>query len=377
MAQDTIYRCSQLPTIWVCPESGNPQPGEIVLNLSSDPAECGNVAHRWMAGYVKGVELDQVQLANEHGVDADELRMLCAQGVKAWKELRAKAGIDHALGEVEFAGSATLGDSGITIRGTLDYLQPVERRALIVDYKSGRVDSDFTHQMSGYGRLAVEEYGDEIDGVTIIVVWLRSGEWDITHMDVAQIRSWEEEFIRRARNGRGNFNPGSHCEYCPRSAACPGRREMVRATIADLTVKGVPEIAWTPETRNEMGPAIGEMYGRMKMVEGIAEQFRAAVKADVIEHGPLPIGGGRQLAISEVNKRKLSPTFARPVLAKWLTPEEIDAETTISASGVEAAAVAKAPKGQGAATKRAMAAALEEAGAISINTILQLREGKA
>lgn len=378
MTTKQTIRCSALPLAWSCAASADPAPdGEIRLNLSDEPAECGNAVHRWMAGYVRGVELDQVQLANEHAVDEDELRMLCARGMTAWKELGAKAGVDPSKGDPECSAEAMIA-GGVTITGTLDFVQRVERRALVCDYKSGRVDSDYGHQLSGYARLAVEKYGAKnLDGVTVIVVWLRSGNWDITHLDIEQIKSWEEEFSRRLRNGRGNFNPGAHCGYCPRAASCPGRRAMVQSTIADLTAKGLPVIQMTKETRNELGPQIGAMYGLMKLLENLAEQFRAGVKADVIENGPLPIGWGRQLAITEVNRRELNPRFARPVLAKWLTADEIDAETKISASGCESQAVAKAPKGQGAATKRAISAALEEAGAVSINTIQQLREGKA
>jgi hypothetical protein len=89
------------------------------------------------------------------------------------------------------------------------------------------------------------------------------------------------------------------------------------------------------------------------------------------------VGGGRKLALVPTNKRVLDVSKARPVLAKHLSGDELDRATTISASAVDDIAAAKAPKGKGAATLRAIRADLEAAGALSINTIHQMKETKA
>lgn len=363
----TTIRCSSLPLAWACPSSQEVVPGEVVLNQSSEPAECGTAFHRWIAGHIKGEDLDSSDLAKQHGCDEDELSMLCAMGRKAWDKIRPMLGECVPETEVPLDGHF----EGVSIAGTADVLAAVKNRILVVDWKTGRVDSDYNAQLMGYAHCAMsidESYTD----ATIITVWVRQGQWDVVHVTWKQAESWAQELARRIRNGLGTFNPGAHCQYCRRAGSCPGRREMVRAACADLQV-----VEWTPETRLAAGPKIGETLGRMRVIETAIEQFRAAVKADVMANGPLPTGPGRQLAILTVNKRDLNATKARPVLSQWLTPEEIDAETTISAAGCEAAAVAKAPKGQGAATKRAIAAALETAGAVVVNEVKQLRESKA
>jgi hypothetical protein len=253
-------------------------------------------------------------------------------------------------------------------------------RNLIPTHNTGRVESDYSHQVRGYAYGAMEKLATkvplDIDEVVVIVVWVREGIWDIERFPVAQLKSWAEELHRRIRNGRGNFNPGGHCTYCPRAAACPGRRALVRSAMSDLTRDGMKVMEWTKETRAALGPQIGEAFGRMKLVERAAEDFRRTIKEDVEQHGPISIGGGRQLAISDVNKRVIDPAKARAVLPRFLTQDEIDRATKLSAGELDDLVAAKAGKGNGASMKRQLSAALEQAGAVSINVIHTLRECK-
>lgn len=367
-------RCSALPLAWDCPESQNAAEGEVLINESGEAAEVGTAFHRWMAAHIGGVELDKAALAKEHACDLDELSMLCAMGCKALDKLLSHF---HAAEEryTETVLESTL-PCDIKIVGTGDMIGRSGRTGLVLDWKTGRIDADYTHQTRGYALGLRQLWPGKIDDVVVITVWVRQGIWDIERIDTAQLASWAEELMRRLKNGRGNFNPGAHCQYCPRQATCPGRTALVRSSIADLSVEGAPVMTWTPETRAAMGPAIGEMLGRVKLLEKVAESFREMVRQDVTEHGPLSIGGGRQLTLLEVNKRVLDTAKARPVLSEWLSAEEIDGSSKISLSECEAKAIAKAGKGKGAQTKRDMVNALEEAGAVSVNTTHQLRETK-
>lgn len=367
-------RCSSLPLLWQCAESNNVPDDVPELNQSGDPAECGNAVHRFLAAKVRGIDLDPGSLAREHGVDEDEVRMLCSMGLKALGELRKYLDTAGAVMQTEVPVAADL-PGGVRVVGTADLLGKAGKTAFVADYKSGRLDSDYTHQLLGYGYAALETLGD-VEEVIVITIWLREGVWDVERLTPAQLRSWAEEFSRRCRNGRGTFNPGEHCLYCRRGTSCPGRRELVHAAIKDLTVKGVNVIEWTPETRKALGPAIGEMYGRAKLIEKAAADFKETIRADIQQHGPLSIGGGRRLALTPVNRRSLDVAKARPVLAGWLSPAEIDAATKLSAAAAEDAAIAKAAHGQGAATKRALSAALEQAGAVTVTVTHQLRETK-
>lgn len=372
----TTTRCSALPIAWSCAESQNAAPDEVRINQSSEPAEVGTAAHRWLASYVKGIELDKRQIAQEHGCDVDELSMLCAMGLKVLGQIKEKIGAVwwDAL-QTEVPLSAKL-DDWLSIVGTADLLGRDSRTALVTDYKTGRIDSEYAHQLRGYAYCALDHFGPEVSEVVAITAWLREGYWDIERFTRAQIRDWADEYRKRIRNGRGIFNPGSHCGYCSRKTNCPARQALIRQTVADLSVEGAPVVAWTPETRAALGPQIGTMYGRVKLIEKAAEDFRDTLRADIEQHGPISIGGGRQLALTPVNRRELDVAKARPVLASFVTQDEIDAATKISVSAIEKAAVEKPPKGKGAQTKRDMTAALEAAQAITVNTTYSLRETK-
>ncbi len=370
----TNTRCSALPLAWACPESQNHADGEVLINQTDEPAEAGTAFHRWIGAKIAGTDLDQDQLAAEHGCDADELRMLCSMGMKALGELRKYIDCSDDPLRTEVRLEATT-KGGRVIVGTADVLGRQRRVALLVDWKTGRLDSDYTHQTRGYGFGALRALGD-IDEVAIITVWVRQGTWDIEKIAAAQLDAWADEFDRRMRNGQGSFNPGGHCGYCQRQASCPGRQALVRQTVADLSLEGTPVIAWTPETRAALGPAIGTMYGRVKLVEKAAQEFRDALKADVQQFGPLSIGGGRQLSLTPTNRRSLDVARARPVLAAHLDEQEIERATKISVSDCEAAVAAKAGRGAGAAAKRSLVDGLERAGAINVTTTYALRETK-
>lgn len=370
-----MIRCSRLPLAWACAPSL--EVPEVRINTADEPAELGNAAHRYLASHVLGRDLDIPTLAREHGADADELAMLCHQGRKAWQNLSRHFDTADTETLTEQTVAGFLADGEAT-EGTADVLARSGRTAIVLDWKSGRVDRDHTHQVRGYALGAVAHFGrDLIDEAIVIVVWLREGVWDIERLSVDQLDSWSSEFSRRLANGRGTFNPGGHCDHCGRAAECPGRRAMVRGAFADMSIEGAPVIHWwTPQTRHLLGPDIGTAYSKIKLVQRACETFQETVKADVIANGPLPIGGGRELAITTIKKRELDATKARPVLAKWLTPEQIDVNTKISVSGCEDDAAALAGKGKGAGTRRDMAAALTEVGAVRINEVHQLREQK-
>ena len=368
-------RCSALPLAWQCPSSQETALGEVVINESNEASEAGNAVHRWAAAaYKQGIELDIAALAREHGCDEQELSMLCAQVRRALKELGRYLDATDAPLMVEVPLSVDIGD-GITLVGTGDLVGRSRRTGLVLDYKSGRVESSYEHQLRGYALAAAEVLG-EVDEIVMIVAWLRQGVWDVEKLSVAHLKDWATELRRRFRNGSGNFNPGGHCAYCKRRTDCPGRLALVRSSIADLTVAGVPVIEWTAETRAGLGPQIGEMYGKAKLIEKAAQDFRDTLRADIEAHGALSIGGGRQLALTTVNRRTLDTAKAREVLSQWLPHGEIDEATTISLSHAEQLAVAKAEKGKGAQTKRDITAALEASGALFIEQTFSLREQK-
>ena len=369
-------RCSALPLAWQCAESQNQPEGETLLNESSEPAEAGTAFHRWIAAHIGGTDLDTAKLAAEHGCDPDELSMLCHMGRKALTELRKHLDAADAPMMVEVPLETAADEFRLV--GTGDLLGRSGRTALILDWKTGRVDSDHTHQTRGYALCAMDMLG-EVDEAVVITVWVRHGVWDIEKISRAQLLSWASEFGRRLRNGRGNFNPGGHCQYCPRRLACPARSALVKATMAELSVEGAPVIPWTNETRQTLGPTIGATLRRVRMIEGVCEAFRAALGMDIGLYGPMDVGEGRQLALMPVNRRKLDAHKARPVLGVFdaLSDTDIDAATTISLSQLEDAAAKNAGKGKGAQAKRDLTAALEAAGAISVNTTHQLREQKA
>lgn len=371
----TSIRCSSLPLLWVCTQSQAIEPADVMINDYSEPAELGTAFHKWIAGHIVGKAPEIRQVADQYVVDRDELSMLANCGKQIWKNLEP---MFPGTLEIERSLSASL-TATLTLTGQLDLGTHNEHGEIVVDWKSGRVDRDYAAQTRGYALLKLLDAWDENrepPSVTTVTAWVRDGVVDVEHFDVADIMEWRDELLRRLKNGADRYSPGAHCIHCQRRLNCPARQDLVRSVVAELLVGG-KTIEWTPETRKELGPQIGEAFGRVKLVEAACEAFREQLKIDINANGPLDIGNGRQLHMSPTSRRYLDAGSAIAVLANFIDPTELLQCTSISISKAEKCAVAKAAKGNGAQVARELEAALIKANALRTVTSHSLREGKA
>lgn len=369
------HRCSSLPLIWRCTQSQEDSPSGVSINDYSEMAELGTAYHKWIAGHITGKPLEIRQLAEQYAVEADDLSMLVNCGKQLWKQLEPML-----TGKVEIERLLTATISGqITLTGQIDLGTSTSEAEIVLDWKTGRVDRDYTAQVRGYALLKLMDAWDENrepEQVTTITAWVRDGVLDVEHFDVADLMAWRDDLILRLKNGKDKYSPGPHCAHCARRLNCPARQELVRSVMAELTV-GASPIAWTPETRKELGPLIGDAYGRVKLVEAACEAFREQLKIDIEANGALDIGGGRELRLSPTNRRYLDAGKAIPVLEDFIDPTELLQVTAISISKAEKIAVSKAAKGKGAQVARDLEAALIKADALRTVTSHSLKEGKA
>lgn len=375
MSGDVLtIRCSALPRIWGCGASAYADTDGIIIGGDTEASSLGTAFHRWADRMVQGIDADPDNYAIEYHVDTYELRMLCGCARQTWRMIGKH--FPPSITMSEHRMSATLGP-GIELTGTCDLTtDPQDGILPVLDWKSGRVDSDYSAQKKGYAWLRLQEV-PEADTAMSITAWLRDGQLDVQTWTRDQLNAWAEELIRRIMQGESTFSPSGRCVYCPRQNSCEGRRKLVAATMAELADPSWPPFTLTAENRLEVAPLIADIRSRIKVVENAIERFDASLRVDVMTNGPLPIGDGREIKAVEVKRRELDYRIALPVLLEHLSESEVDMVTKVSLAQCEQMVQARSPKGQGAGNKRFFNDQLREAGAVRESISHTIREGKA
>jgi hypothetical protein len=357
-------RCSSLPRIVTCPQSGIVPDGAIAIEGDSAAARLGLACHVLLADFVRTGEFPadsrKREVVMEYLLDEaqeKELGFLLYAGWEAWKELRGSFEPEPL---VEIPMELTRGD--FTLTGRMDVARDCDVTVYGLDWKSGRKPHDYLPQMRGYGAELFANFPAAQKAV-LIVVWLREKMTDTFVWTRSESDAWLAETVARVTSGI--FCPGEACRFCPRSLDCPARTAMVRSVLADMTDAGPQFPALTAEAWAAVSPSLTTAWGRVKLVETAIEQFKAVVRDGVERFGPLSITDKTELRLVPVSpKKSLDTAKAWPIVAQQLTDEELEEVTTVKLSDVNTIVAKKAGRGKGKAAKAALEAQLREAGAI-------------
>jgi len=358
-----VLRCSGLPLAFRC--AGSVRPGAVPINESNDPADLGTAAHEGLAQLVETgkVDYDAVPaLAKKHKVDETELRVLLAQGAQLWEQVRES--FPAAMTEVDLAHEA----GSVELTGHADILGRSGAVALVGDWKTGRVDSDYAEQLKGYAALALLE-DHTLQSATAGVLWVRDASFEHYTMTRADLPAWLDRLETELVQWDGTFRPGRHCEYCPRAHECPAANAMVRSAVAALSDKDVDDAALIREMPAEQ---LIQLHSRVSLVESQIDRFRKAVRHRVEEQGDI-VGDEKRITLETEERRQLDPLAAFPVLeAQGFGDAEMAEVIDISVSKAEKVVATRAGKGKGAGAVRELQAALKGAGAIKTRPITKL-----
>jgi hypothetical protein len=236
----------------------------------------------------------------------------------------------------------------------------------VIDWKTGRRDADHREQLLGYAALALLNYPEAAYAFGRII-WLRSDETEVYSMTREGLVEWRERLISKSREN--DYQPGPHCQYCPRQFSCPAKQDMVRGALNVLTTPGL--------TLAEMpGHQKLDIYHKARSVAALAAQVLEVIRDDVRQHGAIQ-GVGTSLQLIEETRRTLKPAEAWPVLQQYLTEAQLAECVTVSLTKAEDAAAKGQPRGEGGKRTRAMLADLNTANAIGTSTIQKLTERRS
>lgn len=118
--------------------------------------------------------------------------------------------------------------------GTGDAVIISKGKIQIIDLKYGQgvlVDAENNSQMMLYALGALKKFGKdyEIKKVKLVIFQPRRENVSVWETTVTQLKKWAEKELRpraeMAFKGTGNYQPGSHCQFCKAAAKCRARAE--------------------------------------------------------------------------------------------------------------------------------------------------------
>mgnify|MGYP001940171743 CR=1 FL=1 len=154
-------------------------------------------------------------------------------------------------------------------------------------------------KLYGLGGISLFDIIDEITAVTMTIIQPRLNNYSSYEMSYEELTDWGESIkptANLAYKGKGEFNPGEHCRFCPIKATCRARTEKYskltqtmkepylidKDELADLLFE-VDDIAkWAKDVKDyaQEQAVKGEQYDGWKLVEG--RSIRKYTDADAI-----------------------------------------------------------------------------------------------
>jgi len=370
-------RCSSLDRLFACPASVHIEQDETLID--HEPSEATNVGlavHALMADVLRNryqTLPDVAPYAQQYGVEEREVRILGYQGMKVLGEYRKFLSEEP---EIEEPLSTKIAD-GLELTGRADVMDFVcpddgEPTVYILDWKTGEKDEDsrYIRQMQGYAALGLQHFvGRMPHRVVVIIAWLRSGEISVASYSLGMLGILRE--IEQAVRWDGKtYTPGDACRFCPRVAACPGRRDLMLAAVEVLTSERRASLV--PFDGRLVDPsAFGRSIVQARFLKQLCEDhLRQCVEAVRSLGGDVPLPSGQHVVIkSRAGNTKLKTATTLPYLLMRYGPMEDDDYNVLVKLGkedVENFVSAHTPQGQTKkAEKETVFRELEEIGALT------------
>lgn len=227
---------------------------------------------------------------------------------------------------------------------------PVTRKALITDYKTGYkavTDADANMQLRGYVVLDNQKY--DLTDITVAAIqplctpsWAKcryvNGHIDIARKEILHI-------LETAKDPNAPRVPGEvQCEYCKAKSVCEELKEFALASLD--SVQKVHEIILTApqeiDLREELipGDELSRLLDRAKLVvkwyESIKDEAVLRIRTNrvVPNYGLFP-GTAKRIIVNNMNFYKEFKTFGKNIVDNPISPAEILDTATFSMGKIE------------------------------------------
>ncbi len=381
-------RCSSLDRLFACPASAHTENDAVLIDHEATEAtKTGIAVHALMADVVKNhyQELPDVRpYCESYGADEKDVRILGYQGMKFLREYR-KFLSEFPLVEVQLGTKIA---EGVELTGRPDVLDFVsleggEPTVYVIDWKTGEKDEDsrYIRQMQGYSELGLQHYiWQAPHRVVVILAWLRSAEATVMSHRADDALMFGEEVEAATRWDGKTFTPGEACRYCPRVAACPGRRDLMLAAVEVLTSERRADLV--PFNGQLVDPAgFGRSIVQARFLKQLCEEhLRMATDAVKSMGGDIPMPSGQHIKlVSRAGRPTLKPERVLPYLRErfgQITDDELAAMVSLNKGDVESFLGCRAAQGEKKSLKEEVFAVFEQTGAMTRGPAVEYVEVK-
>ena len=387
-----VLRGSGLGMLFLCPPS-KLDTKIIRIRKVFPQATLGKAIHVMLGDYVVAGEYDAKAVGARHGLSDEqqiEAETLAYQGARIWDKLKSHFELPQA--EAKVAGDVLkVGDRAFQVAGTLDVVGGGgEHRAILLDWKSGYVDSGFAEQIGGYAYALWCTLGrPENFEVLGVIALLRRRVYRVLKFSSADLRAFEHDLVHNVLPNARSFATGGHCVNCDLYHDCPARKAVSESTMKAMlsgSTGGSAEDAerlyvWqdrlanlTEETKDEGGAGefIRQLSGRLKLAKKAVASMDELLRACVKRVGDIDLGNGEVLRLAEVQRKKLDPMLAWPILQGRMSTNERLSATTLSIPKMLDAYAKRFARGEKGQAKKALMETLDAAGAVQLDTSLRL-----
>lgn len=343
----------------ICPQSDR---GDLDIDTDNDMGRMGDACHEAMAEWVRNTRMPDIDLlCQKHRIAGSEkeLAMLCGYGRAAWAEMQDKFPAPVVEQELE----AKLSDD-LTLTGHPDVYVVQSDHVRILDWKSGRVRTNFYHQMCSYGVLTTKALG--VTSAKITTVWLRYGETETHNVQAHQLDQTVDDLHAAIKSEQ--YTTGEHCCNCPRFGECDAQRQLVHGALGMVGELGQ---GYSPR---DNASNLHVAFGGLKSAGRAYERLRASIRAD-IEHNneePILIKGGQFSLIPKCRKKLVDPRIWGPIATEYITQDQLAQCMGKGLTALKTAVGANAEKGQKGKRIAELMEKLESAGCIDENHYTEL-----
>lgn len=385
MSELQHLRASRTPLAMACPES-TVDDGGPKLGGSGAPADLGSADHgvikKWIdSGSPDRDDIDH--LREFHAVDDhDELASLVWTTWSMWRKVKdwfPDPKTEWYLIE-EFVELCQ-----VCLSGTVDLASyvPDAQQVRILDWKTGFVDADASHQLRAYGWLTLQQF-PFAETVYACVLRVRDQTIEPFEWTREELTHWRRGLEdRMSRRGSQEFSAGSHCRYCPRSLTCPAKDQLIRqARVALLDLGSKIDLKSgtlnLPDDPIKCGDELMRLMDRVRLLRQVCDSAWDMVGAHVrAMGGTLPTSNGQEIAIAKTEQRPIDFANAWPLLSEHVPEHLWSSVFRVSKTEAEKAVKAELPRGTKGQVWMGLLEQLDQAGALGCKTIEKLVTRKA
>ena len=354
-----------MPQFMACaPSELNPEKFQEVF-IEIEPAEVGTLVHEFAQRIVDTGEYSVEEIKARRPEDIDRALLLISNFFTLWNEAK----LTMTSPKTELFHQVKLVDTDeleLNLSGHIDLSQIDPDRAIILDYKSGRLHENHYHQIAAYAFLAWDYAGKPSRyEVHVAVTYLEDLAVTNYSFTAEDLTKWRAEVV--AHVGDTRYTIGKKCAFCKIQGSCPAYREYTQQAVnflkSDDAQKG--KVGWMDVEPAERGSLVDAMYVVKKGMERVEISLKSALSGKD-GNNQIDLGNGYVYRKTTRDEKVLNSKAALPILRTRFDQSHLDTITSYSLDDVLDLAAKFAPRGKKEKAREELLALLVESNAVTI-----------